>query len=409
VSNDDDVVVVGAGMAGLACARVLTAAGRRCLVLEAGPVVGGRVATELVDGFRLDRGFQVLLTAYPTVRSLVDLEALALRPFEPGALVRRGGRFVVVADPLRRPLRALPTLLAPVGSLGDKLRVVAASLRARAGAVEGLFTRPETTTEAALASFSERMRESFWRPFLRGVLLDPQLATSSRFFEFVLRMFAAGDIAVPAEGMGELPRQLAARLPEGTVRLNSPVASVAPGRVRLASGEERRARHVVLATDPSAASRLLGTPSAPRMHGVTSLWFSAGEPPLRGAWLVLNGEGRGLVNHLAVMSEVAAGYAPAGQALVCVNVLGVPALDDEALGRAVLAELFGWFGAAVQGWRLLQIQRIPDALPDFSPPTAASLPLTTAEGLFVCGDHRATPSLEGAVGSGVRVAEALLA
>jgi phytoene dehydrogenase-like protein len=206
-SRDHRVLVVGAGLAGLCCAERLADHGLAPLVLEAAEDVGGRVRTDEVEGCLLDRGFQVLLTAYPTAREVLDYQALHLQPFEPGALVRCGGRFHRVADPWRRPFAALQGVFGPIGSLSDKLRVAALRRRVLQGAVRDLFERPERTTMAALreAGFSTAMIDRFFRPFLGGVFLDTKLETSSRMFEFVFRMFASGDVAIPARGMQAIP------------------------------------------------------------------------------------------------------------------------------------------------------------------------------------------------------------
>src|SRR5947209_1188233 len=232
-------IVIGAGLAGLACARELQRNGREVLVLEASDAPGGRVRTDLVDGFRLDRGFQVLLTAYPECRAALDYDALQLRKFNPGALVWHSGRFHRLVDPKRHPLQSLLSAVDPFLSIGDKLRVgkLVAILFARTP--EEIFQQPEVSTIERLRelNFSEQMIERFFRPFFAGVFLEEQLSTSSRLFEFYFQMFAKGATAVPALGMGEIPRQLVQGL---DIRYNEPVAEViggAPATVRLESGE----------------------------------------------------------------------------------------------------------------------------------------------------------------------------
>ena len=225
-----DVVIVGAGLAGLCCAQDLTRAGIECRILESSDGVGGRVRTDQVDGFRLDRGFQILLTAYPEVRHRLDLAALQLATFEPGAVIRVDGGFHRVADPLRRPLLVAATLRAPVGSLADKVRLARLVLDVRTRRVGDLLRRPETTTAVRLsrAGFSDRMVETFWRPLFSGIQLDPDLDVSSRRFDVILRMLATGATAVPRRGMGAVPVQVAGTLPEGCVHLGTRVTGVAP-------------------------------------------------------------------------------------------------------------------------------------------------------------------------------------
>jgi len=400
------VVVVGGGVAGLACATHLTRGGVEVVVLEASDVVGGRVRTDVVEGFRLDRGFQVLLTAYPEVARTLDLGPLALARFEPGALVRYEGRFHRVVDPWRRPFRALGSVFSPIGTLADKRRIGALRGDLVAAVPDDLLARPETSAAARLAErgFSPSAVDRFFKPFFGGVFLERALTTSSRWLEYLFRVFAVGDAALPAEGMGAVPRQLAARLPAGSVRTGVRVEAVAPTRATLATGEPVGASAVVVATEAPEARGLLGL-DVPAMRGVTCLHFAAERDPVSEPVLVLNAEPGGIVNDLAVLSAVAPGYAPAGAALVSVTVLGVGPVDVEA----VRAELARWFGDEVRRWRLLRCLPIPLALPVFQPPTSPSKPATVRPGLYVAGDHRATPSMQGALESGRRAAEAVLA
>ncbi len=406
-----DVVVVGAGLAGLCCARELHAAGLDVLILERGDAPGGRVRTDEVDGFLLDRGFQVLLTAYPEARRTLDYERLGLRPFESGALIRRDGGFARISDPFRHPLLALQSLNGAPGSLPDKFRVARLRRRLSRFSLNELLTAPQVTTAEALRreGFSSDLVDSFFRPFLGGVFLDPALETSSRLFAFVFKLFTEGEAALPAAGMQAVPRQLAESLPEEAFRFGATAESAAPGEVVLAGGERLSAPAVVVAADGPEAARLTGAVEAPAARAVTTLHYAAGSSPVGEPVLVLNGEGRGLVNDLCVPSDVAPSYAPPGAALISATVLGVPRLADDALDAAVRDQLHGWFGAQVDGWRLLRVRRIPFALPA-QPPAAldpAERPARVRDGLFVCGDHRDTASIQGAMASGRRAAAAV--
>ena len=403
--GNPDVIIAGAGLAGLSCARTLHRAGLRPLLLEASDAAGGRVRTDRVDGFLLDRGFQVFLTAYPECGKVWDLAALDLRAFEPGARIRRGGRFHTVTDPWRQPLRALTTALSPIGSLADKLKVARLRSRALRGTVAELFARPEEPAGVRLRrlGFSEAMVQSFFRPFFGGIFLESGLETSSRMMEFVFRMMAQGEVALPAGGMGRLSEALAAQLPAGAVRVDAPVARVQARSVALESGERLEAGCVVVATEGPAAAKLLPSLAVAPGRPVSCLYFAAPEPPVRGARLLLDGEGRGQVNNVAVLTEVAPEYAPAGQSLISVTVLGAQTPSESA----VRAELGAWFGAAVGGWRHLRTYRIAHALPAQAhlEPGAA----VTPDGVFVCGDYLQHGSIEGAIVSGQRTANAVLA
>jgi phytoene dehydrogenase-like protein len=404
------VVVVGAGLAGLSCALELAAAGVRSLVLEASDAVGGRVRTDEVDGFLLDRGFQVLLTAYPEARRLLDYPALDLRPFYPGAVIRSGGRFRRLADPWRRPLAGIGGVLSGAMSPADAFRIARLRARVRSGSLEERRRRPERRTLDRLAAegFSPAIVDRFFRPFFGGVFLDPDLATSDRQLEFVFRMFAEGEIAVPARGMAEVPRQLAGRLPAGSLRLGARVEAIDGSSVRLSGGERIEAAAVVVAADATDARSFVDLPEAPRWRGVTCLYFAADQPPVSGPVLVLNGEGGDPVNNLCVMSEVSPAYAPPARSLVSVTVLGSGVRGD--LEAAVRAQVRDWFGPAVDGWRLLRSERIERALPDQSPPTPGAMPLPVRldDRRYLCGDHRADGSINGAMASGRAAATAVL-
>ncbi len=410
-----DVVVVGAGLAGLSAARTLVEGGRSVAVLEASDGVGGRVRTDLVDGFRLDRGFQVLLTAYPEVERQLDVDALELRRFLPGSLVWTGSRMYAVGDPLRRPSMLMPSAVAPIGSVADKIRLARLLQRVKSADVRDLLRRADTSTLEALRAdgFSERIIDRFFRPLLGGIQLDSTLSSSSRMFETILHCLGVGDSAVPAKGMQAIPDQLAGHLPAGTVRLGVAVASVEPGAVVLDDGRRVVARHVVVATEGPAAARLLAGRGVndPGSRSVGCVWFDAPEPPVAQPLIVLDGAASGPVLNVAVMSNVAPDYvtaaAPAGHALVA---CACPMVTDSPdLETAVRRQMRQWWGPVVDHWRLLRVDRISHGQPDHRAPFAPRRSQYVGDGVWVCGDHRDTPSIQGAMFSGRRCAGAVLA
>lgn len=422
-----DVVVIGAGLAGLVAALRLTEAGRDVRLLEASDGVGGRVRTDVVDGFLLDRGFQVLLTAYPAVQRWLDVDALDLRPFAPGVVVHRGGRSVRFADPFRAPLAAAASLLGPTVTPLDALRLLRwrHAILARDG--RRVAARPQVTTAERLAEvgFSRGLVEGFFRPFLAGTFFDPDLTTSSRVTELVFRCFFRGDVAVPARGMGELGAQLADRLPGGALRLRTPVRALhraADGALAVVhDGGELHARTVVVAVDAPALAHLeldgtaLGVsnpmPVTAPGRGTAAIHLDAPRSPTRGRPdLHLGAPGEGPIATLATMSDVAPTYAPEGRHLVTVSTVGVPDVDDEALVATVRTQARGWFGDEVDAWRPLAVQRIHYAQPRQDPGDLPELarPVERAPGLVVCGDHQDTGSIQGAMVSGRRAADAVL-
>jgi phytoene dehydrogenase-like protein len=401
-----DVLIVGAGLAGLACAHNISQQGLSCSVLEASDGVGGRARTDRVEGFLLDRGFQVFLTAYPEAQRVLDYKGLDLRSFEPGALVRFEGKFHRVSDPWRRPTAALETLFAPIGTLKDKIKMAQLRRVLLKSSAEG-STKGGVSTMQFLCDFgfSANLIERFFRPFLGGIFLERELETSSRRFAFVFRMFSLGEGALPARGMGAIAAQLAAGLPEGSIRLGEKVVQVEPGLVTVASGNMIAARFIVVATDQTAASQLLSQPAPWR--STSCFYFAAKKAPVSQPILVLNGEGRGPINNLCVPSLVAPSYAPSGAHLVSASVVGPTQLGADELLRQVREQLAEWFGAETRDWRHLRTDWIPNALPSQTRSGEDDGPVRP--GVFVCGDYRETASINGALVSGRKTAEAVLA
>ena len=409
----EPVLIVGAGMAGLCCAADLTAAGVPVRIIEASDAVGGRVRTDVVDGFLVDRGFQVLLTAYPELRRRCDLDALDLRPFAPGAMVWFGESGHVVSDPLRDPRQIWSTLTAPIGSPLDKARIALLRHRVRRRHPVELLQGPEMTTAAALreAGFSDRIIQRFFRPLVGGIQLDPDLTASRRMFDVIFRMLADGDAVVPAAGMGALPAQLARSLPAGSLELSIPVTAVTPGKVTVPGPGGRslnlRARAVVVATDGPVAADLLSLPAV-GSRAVGSVWFAASSLPeglAKNRYIILDGSAQGPALNVAVMSAVAPTYAPVGQHLIAA---AAPGIVGATLEEDVRSQLRRWWGPEVDRWQVLASHRIAHGQPRLGPPLHPVQNQMVDEGLFVCGDHRDTPSIQGAMYSGRRAAVQVL-
>ena len=407
----DPVVIIGAGLAGLTCANKLHDAGLEPLLLEAADQVGGRVRTDTIDGFLLDRGFQVLLTAYPETTSTLDYKDLDLHTFDPGALIHTGTGFEHLADPWRQPQHLVSTLRANIGTWADKLRIARLRWLSSRGTIDHIFEQADGTTldELHRLNFSDRMITQFLRPFLGGIFLENDLHTSRRMLYFVFRMFSQGNAALPAGGMGAITQQLARRLPEDSVRLHASVEAIGDGYVTLRTGNRISYSKIVLATEQSAAAKLVPQLTAKRPpHAVSCMYFCAPESPLEMPLLVLNGTGSGPVNNLCIPSQIAPSYAPEGMSLISATILH--STTKHVSQQHVIEHLQQWFGNRVAHWTHLKTYEIPYALPNQNAPTChpSTASAQLSEKLYVCGDYRATSSINGAMASGRQVAEKIL-
>lgn len=413
---DASVIIVGGGIAGLTCANYLKQAGIRALILEATDGLGGRVRTDMVDGFRLDRGFQILLTAYPEAQRLLNYTDLDLKFFRSGAMIRHQNDWLSLLNPFQEPLSTFQTLASSVGTVGDKLRIVELIRRTQGLGLDELFQQTPTTTLAFLRDFgfSDQITERFFRPFFGGVFLEDGLITSSNFFEFCFRMFFTGQAAVPARGIGAIADQLASRLAPDQIRLNSAVARLNGKTVHLTNGQSLTANTIVLAVDAAQAASLQGRP-APAEHTfnhTTCTYFACStELPTaaRQKLLLLNTTRTTAVHNVAILSDVAPDYAPSGQTLISVSTQGLETVNATALTERIKQELTDWFGDEVKYWRHLRTYHIPHALPAYPPDRAGTDAvhelLQLSENLYQCGDQTAYPSLNAAMQTGRQVAD----
>jgi phytoene dehydrogenase-like protein len=412
-SYDVDVVIVGAGVAGLCCARHLLDSGISFTVLEADERIGGRLKTDEMNGFLLNHGFQVLQSAYPEARRMLDYKRLDLKAFAAGAMVWVEGRFHRISDPLRRPQDLWSSLTAPIGSFSDRLRMIQMVVGARRRSVSQLFQAPDMTTLAYLRSegFSEKMIQRFFIPFFGGVCLDPAIGASSRVFRYVLRMFAEGDVALPARGMGAIAAQLAEGIPDGRIRTAAGVETIRTNQVTLQSGEKVSCRWVVIATDGPETARLLDRPTAIASRSEACVYFAAEKSPIDGSYLILNGEGDSVVNSVTIPSFVAGTYAPAGQVLISAVLIGDGISDGGEVASTARQELTRWFGPDVRNWRHLKTYQIAHALPTQPPPMPdPTVPAKPAgRGVAVCGEYGLVPGIQWGMLSGRHAAETIRA
>ncbi|MFA0964211.1 NAD(P)/FAD-dependent oxidoreductase [Roseivirga sp. BDSF3-8] len=405
-----DVVIVGSGMAGLTAASVLQRNNLSYCIVESSDRAGGRIKTDNLDGFLLDRGFQVLLTAYPETRELLDYAKLNLKSFLPGAQVYRKGKTFRVADPTRQPSELFSSLFSPLGSFTDKFRVLRLRAQLSSKSLLEIFQEEEKPSLIALKEeygFSDKMIDSFFKPFFSGIFLEGELETSRRALDFVFKMFSEGHAAVPEKGMEQIPKQLAGQLPSHMFHFNTPATSITDGKVVTESGKEFEGKYVLIATQAPALQKLSGFSCKVTYQSTSTFYFVADKPPYIEPILTLNGTGSGLINNVAVMSNIASSYAPEGKHLISASVIGDQAFDEYSILKTIKKELEQMFGKEVTEWEHLHTYHIPYALPaqNHVQHEIAPAMMQISERNYICGDHLLNGSINAAMRSGRLAAE----
>lgn len=409
-----DVVVIGAGLAGLRCAGLLAERGLDVVVIEAGDAVGGRQRTDLVDGFRLDRGFQVLNPAYPALRRSIDLDALAMGSFPVGVRVRTDDGIAELRHPVRHPLSIPATLRSGLVSGSDAVALARWAAPALVLPLSRLADGDVSLSDGwDAAGLRGPLRTAVLEPFLAGVLAEDRGATSNAFAQLLVRYFALGRPGLPAQGIAAVPAQLAARAGSAGVeiRLLSRAERISTSdegvEISVAGHDAVRAARIVIAVGADALADLTDL-RGPATNGLQTWWFAVDEPPTRSALLTVDGRRRGPVVNTVVMSHTVPSYAPVGQHLVAATCL-LPRDGDAPVEGEVHRHLGEIWGADVSDWALLRRDDIADALPAQPAPLRPARAPRHAERVYLAGDHRDTASIQGALASGERVAGAVLA
>ncbi len=405
------ILIIGAGIAGLTAGKLLKDKGFKVKILEADIAPGGRVQTDIVNGFRLDRGFQILLKDYPEAKSLLNYDLLNVKAFNPGALILKENNIFEIGDPIRNPSSVFKTIFSPVGNLKDKLLLLSLNLKLKSQQLEVVFDKNEVTTHQYLQDygFSNKMIESFFRPFLGGIFLDNSLKTSSRMFEFVFKLFGNGDTVIPANGMGEISKQLAANFTSDEILLNHKVVSILGNQVKTASEGLFSADLILLAT---AAHQLLQPYEKENIahQSVTTCYFSADKPPFKQPLIALNTLDKDIVNNIAVLTNIAKSYAPKNQSLIAVSLKGMHQnINQETLVTKIKSELKHWFHEAVN-WQHLKTYHIKYALPNQQHVVnyVSEEDLKLNNFTYICGDHLLNGSINAAMKSGRLAAQKII-
>ncbi|MCP4121475.1 MAG: FAD-dependent oxidoreductase [Bacteroidetes bacterium] len=405
-----DVVVVGAGLSGLTAAYLLQRKGYKVHVFESANQVGGRVRTERVEGFLLDRGFHLLHTAYPEFKNFIDMKPLKVKPVYNGALIRHDGEFNLLANPGKQARDLLSTMIAGNANWKDKLKMIRLLAEANSIKDKDLLLKEDITALEYFTNkgFSDKFINSFFKPFLASTFLDNDLNTPSRLALFIFKMFNKGVVGLPENGIGAVPEQIASKLKPGTIHLQSRVKKVSGAGIQLLKGDFITADRILLATSPLALNHLLpeNNIDLDSKH-VTCLYFAADTPPVSKPVVVLNGEDKGLVNNLCVVDQVQPSYAPEGSHLIALHVTREHDFDDEELVDEVMKEMAQWFGVKVNSWEHLKTYHIKYGLPLQKKMEVDKYALQYNDQIFVCGDHLSYGSMNAAIRSGKEVADLL--
>lgn len=406
-----DAVIVGAGMAGLVAAQHLSEAGLSVRVIEKGKQPGGRVRTDEVDGFRLDRGFQVLLTAYPEAQRYFDYKKLDLRNFDSGALIFHGRQNQKFYNPQRHREKFVETLRNDVASLRDLTILMRLASKWKRTPISTLFNQDQITTRKFLdkQGFSSKFVDRFLEPFMTGIFLESKLETPQRMFEFVMKMFSEAPAAIPAKGMGALSEQLVSGLPEGTIVYGEEVRNIRSGSVKTRSGKIFEAPIIIMATDPTNMLRNFVEEHQP-YRTVANFYFSADKAPYTEPLIGLNYGGSRWVNNMAVLTNLSKDLAPEGKHLISVSVVRDLDRGEKDLQKIIKSELAQSFGSEVLEWQLIRSYFINRALPS---PSVFDIELDDQDvvyqkGVYLAGDYLLNGSLNAALYSGRRAAEVAL-
>lgn len=369
------IIIVGAGLSGLAAALELESQNKTCLIIEQNAKVGGKVQTDFVeDSYFLDHGFQVFLPAYPALKKWLPLLNLQLKPFKAGAILNVQGNLTRVGDPLRHPETFFETAFKNYGTLKDKLLILKLKNEVLNKTAENLLNSSQQSSLDYLIQygFSEKMISNFWFPFFSGIFLETQLQTRAGFLLFLYKMFSENPVAVPAQGVGELPQKMAALLKKTEIIFNTEVIEVKADEVVLKNNKKIQGARVI---DTRPTQKSWGS--------VTTLYYAAPVSPIDGAWLYLNSKAnKYLVNHVAVMTEVSKAYTTKNDSLISVNVIQGSVSNSEQ--QKINNELFEMFGSQTEHWKFIKSYSIPQALPLYlqSNPSAQLSETPSQQGAF---------------------------
>ena len=400
--------IIGAGISGLIAATVLEKNGFHPVIIEATDRVGGRVKTDIVDGYQLDRGFQVLLTAYPAAQKYLNFESLELQNFLPGASIYKNGKQEIIGDPIRDTSLLFSTLFARVGTFTDKLKILKLNNRLKKKTISEIFLDKEQSTLSYLMdlNFSSRIIDEFFKPFFSGIFLENKLETSSRMFEFVYKMFGEGHAALPKGGIEEIPKQLLNNLKNTTFKYSTQVSSVIEREIELDNGQKIKSDFIIIATEPSKLIQKLKNQST-KWQSCDTLYFETENRTIRKPLIGLITKQKSLINNIFYHTSLETSLKPKKE-LLSVTVVDNQNLSGKILIDRVQNELEQNCGITTS--RFIDMYSIPMSLPKLTELHYEMLPTETlfSESIYLAGDVQLNGSLNAAMISGERAALAVI-
>ena len=406
--EDIKIHIIGAGVSGLVAAQTLEDNGFSPVILEATASVGGRVKTDIVEGYQLDHGFQVLLTSYPAAQKFLDYQSLELQSFLPGAAIFKAGKEFQIGDPLREITLLLPTVFSSLIPFMDKIKILQLNLKLQRKSISDIFAEKEKTTLQYLQEFgfSDEVIAQFFRPFFSGIFLETQLKTSSRMFEFVYKMFGTGNAALPKAGIQAIPNQLANKLKRTKILFNIKVDAVKDGEIQLEDGTILPSDFTIIATD---STNLLPNLPTEKLHWKScfTLYFETEKRIISKPLIGLLPKENSLINNIFYNTSLKTAQ-NGGKELLCVTVIDTQNLKEDQLTDQVKSELKEHFNIEIL--RLIKTYEIPKALPDLNNITYNLNPAETrySDKIFLAGDTLVNGSLNAAMLSGESAALAVI-
>jgi protoporphyrinogen oxidase len=404
-----NIHIIGAGISGLIAAQVLENYGYAPTVIEATDRVGGRVKTDRVNGYQLDHGFQVLLSAYPAAQKYLDYDALDLQPFLPGASIFKSSKQKIIGDPLRNLSLLFPTLFSGIGDFSDKFKILKLNQKLKKKSLEAIFSEPEQSTQEYLEKLgiSNGIITDFFKPFFSGIFLETQLETSSRMFEFVYKMFGEGQATLPKAGIEAIPKQLLTNLKTTSFRYNTKVKSLKDGEITLKDDTKLESHYTIVATEASGLISNLKQQSTAWKSCVT-LYFETNSRVIDQKLIGLTPKSGTLINNIFYNTSLETVTDPQKE-LLSVTVIDTQGLSNASLIEAVKTELNECCGITTTNF--IKLYNIPKALQKLTDLKYEMMPSETrlTDRLFLAGDTQLNASLNAAMISGERAALGVIA